>query len=64
VARRVCIRHRIWIDWITWSRTPNVDISALPDVVHAQRRLDRLIRRYPPAAINKALDDAEDVMRY
>jgi hypothetical protein len=33
-------------------------------VVQAQQRLNRHIRHYPPAAINKALDDAEDIICY
>lgn len=64
IVCRVCIHHRIWIDWISCSHTPNTDLSMLPDVVHAQRRLNRLIRRYPPAAINKAFHEAEDIINY
>jgi hypothetical protein len=33
-------------------------------VVQAQQRLNRHIRHYPSAAINKALDDAEDIINY
>jgi hypothetical protein len=58
------VRHQIWIDWISWSPTPNTDISRIPEVVQAQQRLNRHIRHYPPAAINKALDDAEDIICY
>jgi hypothetical protein len=58
------VRHQIWIDWISWSPTPNTDISRIPEVVQAQQRLNRHIRHYPSAAINKALDDAEDIINY
>ena len=64
VAYRVCIQHRTWIDWTTWQKTSNTEISTLPEVIHAQRRLNRLISRYPSAAINKALGDADDIMHY
>jgi hypothetical protein len=64
VAFRVCVRHQIWIDWISWSPTPNTDISRIPETARAQHCLNRYIRRYPPQAINKALDDAEDIIRY
>ncbi|MGP4088504.1 TniQ family protein [Streptomyces sp. KR55] len=57
VHRYACSRHR------TWTRsTHDLPLMRLPEVLPAQRRLDRLARRYPPLSMTKALETARKVV--
>jgi hypothetical protein len=42
----VCLRHKLWIGKAVDYYHQQVDLSRLPDVVHAQRRHYRLLRRH------------------
>ncbi|WP_241266639.1 hypothetical protein [Streptomyces scabichelini] len=48
---QVCIPHRLWIGRAVDSAARQYDLADLPEVVQAQRRHYRLLRRYGPAVI-------------
>ncbi|MFE7973774.1 hypothetical protein [Streptomyces shenzhenensis] len=48
---QVCIPHRLWIGRAVDSTAGQYDLADLPEVVQAQRRHYRLLRRYGPAVI-------------
>lgn len=46
VDQRVCRRHRRWLGCPLEQTTDQHDVTALPEVLHAQRRHHRLLRRH------------------
>lgn len=44
--QRVCRRHRRWLGGLLDNTTSQHDVTALPDVISAQRRHDRVLRRH------------------
>jgi hypothetical protein len=51
VHDRVCTRHGVWR---SDSDQPYLDISACPEIIKAQRRADRLLRRHTPQQLTLA----------
>lgn len=49
---QVCIPHRLWIGRAVESPANQFDLAGLPEVVSAQRRHYRLLRRYGPDVLN------------
>jgi hypothetical protein len=58
----VCLRHQLWIGDIH-SPEEQFDLSALPDVVTAQRAHNRLVRRHGADIADSAHDDAYHIVR-
>ena len=48
VHLKVCTRHGIWL---SDTGQPNLDVTACPDIITAQQRADRLLRRCTPAQL-------------
>jgi hypothetical protein len=53
--QRVCLRHRRWLGGLTDPATDQHDLTALPEIVAAQRRHYRLIRRHGAEAGRNAI---------
>ncbi|MEX5713413.1 hypothetical protein AB1484_35625 [Parafrankia sp. FMc6] len=48
---RICIRHRIWLGDLG---QPHLDLTSCPEIISAQRRANRLLRRYTPQQLTLA----------
>ena len=59
VHDRVCTRHGIWL---SDSDQPYLDISACPEIIKAQRRVDRLRRRHTPQQLTLAHQAASNAI--
>ncbi|MER5987247.1 hypothetical protein [Streptomyces sp. NPDC001787] len=49
---QVCIPHRLWIGRAVEAPANQFDLADLPEIVAAQKRHYRLLRRYGPGVIN------------
>ncbi|MDJ0345061.1 hypothetical protein QMK19_31075 [Streptomyces sp. H10-C2] len=45
---QVCVHHSLWIGRAVESPSYQFDLTDLPEIVHAQRRHSRLLRKYDP----------------
>lgn len=61
--QNVCLQHRLWIGPDVIAPREQVDLTDLPDVVHAQRRHSNLIRRRGQAVVHAAFRDAVTILR-
>lgn len=48
---KVCTRHGIWL---AHANEPNPDLTACPEIITAQHRVNRLLRRYTPQQLTLA----------
>jgi hypothetical protein len=60
--QRVCLRHRRWLGGFTDPATDQHDLTALPEIVAAQRRHYRLIRRLGAEAGRNAIYSATHII--
>jgi hypothetical protein len=51
IHHKVCTRHGIWL---SDHGQPHLDITACPEIITAQHRADRLLRRYTPQQLTLA----------
>jgi hypothetical protein len=58
----VCLRHQLWIG-DTRSPDEQLDVTALPDVITAQRAHRRLVRRHGAEATDSAYGEARHIVR-
>ncbi|WP_046496681.1 hypothetical protein [Streptomyces odonnellii] len=56
-STKLCLRHRRWTD----DRDEQFDLHTVPDVVRAQHRHHRLVRRHGWAAVTLAMREATDL---
>lgn len=60
----VCLRHRRWTDNSRSARHPYVDLVPLPEVLRAQQRLNRVVKRLGPIAARWVQADAYSILAH
>jgi hypothetical protein len=57
---KICLRHRLWTGDAVTTAADQLDLAAHPDVIHAQIRQHRLVRRLGPHTIEAAYQCARE----
>jgi hypothetical protein len=55
IHNKLCTRHGIWL---SDADQPHLDLAACPEIINAQHRANRLLRRYTPQQLTLALQAA------
>lgn len=63
IHEQVCIRHKLWIGDNVMAPEQQLDLTRTPDIVHAQHRHWRLLRRYGPGVLDICQDAGSDLWR-
>lgn len=58
------LRHRRWTDNSRSARHPYIDLSSLPEVIQAQQRLNRVVKRLGPIAARWVYADAYSILAH
>ncbi|MGW8887289.1 hypothetical protein [Streptomyces sp. NPDC055749] len=58
---QVCLQHKIWIGRSAENFMQQVDVTALPDVIQAQRRHYRLLRKHGHAVLNACYEHCSEL---